>query len=59
MVDRHLRARDHYFTKLYRVCSVAIGKEVIVRFTHNINNGIAALISRAKLRYELKMGASQ
>lgn len=33
------------------------GKELIIRFTHNVNNGVAALISRAKLRYELKMGA--
>lgn len=33
------------------------GKEIVVRFTHNVNNGIAALISRAKLKYEVKMGA--
>lgn len=33
------------------------GLEVIIRVTHNVNNGVAALISRAKLRYELKMGS--
>jgi hypothetical protein len=33
------------------------GKTCIIQLTHNVNNGVAAILSRAKLKYEPKMGA--
>jgi len=33
------------------------GKEIVIQLSHSVNNGVAALLSRAKIKSELKMGA--